>query len=307
MLNQGEDDLMPLTDAFFSYYAERGYELYALPTFSPATAPEWDAVQRYVYLECGQEKLTTERFAFLMEVLLPEVAFPDYSFRSEDALEILFNANGALAYKDGVYQPTGWDYHGSAVYRPTAISAEGDVFTVYADEIYFGESWDDDANFQVLQGVEPGILLVEGNQATIDADLYTKTLLQIISEAGYADKLQVRTKQIVKFRLSGQDDFPLQYLAHYQGAAVLPSLPSNLRAPETDEIVTPYWAEVQNVDHELNVRNAPALEAEVVGHLYRDSLVVVHAVSGDWVCVSFGVGTDLQYGWVNRQFLSDAG
>ncbi|MDR1069732.1 MAG: SH3 domain-containing protein [Gracilibacteraceae bacterium] len=305
-LSRGETDAKLLTEAFYRYYAARArhYEIYAMPVFSPATPPEWDALSRYIYLELSMEQdgspiggMPAAEFKRLAQSLLPAVVYTDHS-------------SGFFDFKDGVYSATAWDFYGTSYYRLTALTEEDGVFTAFADAIHFEEDWNlenPEGNLGVLTRAYPEIVEKDGSSYSVNQALYERALTDLVTGADPALVPVIWSRLVLRFQLSGAEDYPLAYLAKY-GASVAswpgPSMPSPEVRPETAELTPPRWARVRGVDSVLNTRTGPGTDFAVSGRLSKDDMALVHARRDGWAYVGFSRYPQLA--WVSADYLEEA-
>ncbi|MDR1321522.1 MAG: SH3 domain-containing protein [Gracilibacteraceae bacterium] len=310
-LSRGEADAKLLTEAFYRYYAARArhYEIYAMPVFSPAAPPDWDALTRYIWLELSMEQdgspiggvIPAAEFRRLTNSLMPAFVYTDHSSKP-------------FAFKDGLYSSTGgWDFNGMSYYRLTALTEEDGVFTAFADVIYFEESpdfLDPSGNLQVLVRAYPEIVERDDSlysSYSVNQALYERALTDLVTGADPALVPVIWSRLVLRFQLSGAEDYPLAYLAKY-GASVASwpgsSMPSPEVTPETAELTPPRWARVRGVDSVLNTRTGPGTNFAISGRLNRDDMALVHARRDGWAYVGFSRYPQLA--WVSADYLEEA-
>jgi hypothetical protein len=201
-LDAPELETTDLIAPFFRYYRWSPYELSMLPEFDEQTAPDWDELTIFVWLnhiapKQGEnllnEPLTQESFSQIVHRFMPRLSFIDRS-------------SSYLQFQNGVYTSLPGDTMRSGYFRLLDIQRQGtSAFAAVFDVLYLGES----GNETIVQSVQDSA----GKEDIADHPSFEEALLTVLQKEDYAAILPMSERVRIEFSLSGDKRFPFYYQA----------------------------------------------------------------------------------------------
>lgn len=211
-----------LITAFFNYDYRAGRdeehpyfrnELRFIANTDADGQPNWDDLTLFVFEFCGGEGIAKAEDGYYISAS----QFDSVAKRFYPLCEYTPADSAYLIYGEDGYTPLGFDTHDAYFFRLTDISESGGTYTASFTGFVINESdFPLDRTDAWLGKNGVAVLDKAGVDYMNEFSDIKKTVLDIFLSDDYASTLEPELRLTFSFRLSGDSDYPFEYLSAYR-------------------------------------------------------------------------------------------